>query len=197
MKYVNQLEYPDIPYLICTASKEFEGGRVSSVARSGCGLSSVCMMVDMLTAEHLDIRECVKISEECDANHLKGTDIKILAPIIAEKFGLEYTRTNDLGEAISHIQRGGQIIVLVAVPQGEEIGIFTKGWHYMLICSTDGKELCILDPAYTPDKYLTPERVGKVDISHAPYLYCDANILDSQARAGDTGAKYHMFARKR
>ena len=84
----------------------------------------------------------------------------------------------------------------VGVPEGQEIGLFTKGGHYMLLVSTDGKEFCILDPSYSDEKFKIPERVGRVDESRAPYLYADVETVHSETRVG-VKTKYHMFKRKR
>lgn len=191
MKYVNQLDYRHIPYY--THVKETP--QLRNVALSGCGPCSICMMVDILTDKTLDIADCIKISEECVANHGIGTDMNVLGPVIAEKFDLDYKNTADLDETICHLQNGGQVVVHVCVPKGEEIGLFTKGGHYMSIISTDGKEFCILDPSYTPEKFNIPERAGKVNADHAPFLYCDIHILHAQTEGSKT--KYHLFSRKR
>lgn len=198
MKYINQLEYAHIPYRTFALCEEYtEEQRQRTVAKSGCGPCSVCMMVEMLTTEQLDIAECIRISEACVANHSRGTDLKILGPVIAENFGLSYAQTNDSEVAIAHLQQGGQVVVHVAVPAGKEIGLFTKSGHFMLLTATDGKEFCILDPSYTPEKFKIPERIGKVDESHAPYLYCDVKTLHAETKEGEGVVKYHLFARKR
>ncbi len=198
MKYINQLEYPHIPYRthakIDTVS---EADKMKSVSRSGCGPCSTCMAVDLLTDKSLDIAECIRISEECGANHSRGTDMTVLGPVIAEIFELDYSYTNDIGEAVEHLRAGGKIVVHVSIPEPGKLGLFTKGGHYMLLTSTDGKDFCILDPSYTPEKYLIPERVGKVDISHAPYLYCDINTVHAETKVSDKYPKYHLFKRKR
>lgn len=91
-------------------------------------------------------------------------------------------------------KKGGQVIAHVGVPEGKEIGLFTKGGHYILLTSTDGEKFCILDPSYTPDKFIIPERAGKVDTSHAPFLYCDVNTVLAEGR---TRRKFfHLFSRK-
>ena len=115
------------------------------------------MTVDLLTNEKLSIEECVRLSEECVANHTIGTDMTILGPVAAEKFGLSYSNTDSLDEAIRHLQAGGLIIANVGVPTGKEIGLFTKFGHYILLVATDGKEFCILDPSYTPRSELSIE----------------------------------------
>lgn len=196
MHYVNQLAHRHIPYHTNVRKESVaEKDRIRNVALSGCGLCCVCMMVDQLTNMTLTIEDCVKISEECVANHSTGTDMKVLGPVIAEKYKLDYKGSNDLGEAIRHLQNGGHIIAHVGIPEGKEIGLFTKGGHYISLISTDGEDFCILDPSYTSDKFDIPERAGKVDTSHAPYLYCNVNLVDSETKVGKI--KYHMFSRKR
>lgn len=195
MRYINQLEYRHIPYRTNVLNPEYtEEMRQRNVALSGCGPCSVCMMVDYLTDQSLDIADCIKISEEHVANHHVGTDMAILAPVISEKFNLDYHGTSDLSEAVAHLQKGGAIIAHVGVREGESIGLFTKGGHYVFIVSTDGERFCILDPSYTPEKFTLPERVGKVNTAHAPYLYCDINIFQAELKEGKIG--YHLFSRK-
>ena len=121
--------------------------------------------------------------------------MNILGPVIAEKFGISYSKTSDLDEAIKHVQAGGVIVAHVGVPECKEIGLFTKGGHYILLVSTDGHEFCILDPSYTPEKFTIPERAGRVNFENAPYLYCDVNTVDSETKLGRV--KYHLFARKK
>lgn len=195
MKYISQLDYAHVPYRTQVKNDAVpEELKLRTVRKSGCGLCSVCMMIENMTDKSLSVEECVKISEGCLANHAKGTDMKVLAPVIAEKFDINYTATSDLNEAISHLQKGGMIVGHVGVPEGKEIGLFTKGGHYVLIVSTDGKEFCVLDPSYSVEKFNDPARVGRINVKHAPFLYCDVNVFDSETRAGKV--KYHMFSRK-
>ncbi len=196
MKYINQHEHRDIPYRTRIKMENIEESRKNTtVSSSGCGLCSVCMMIDMLTNKTLELEEAVQLSYDCVANHSAGTDMEIYAPVIAEKFDLEYSNTSDLDEAIRHLQNGGQIVVHVRIPEEGKLGLFTKGGHYMTIISTDGKEFCILDPSYSPEKFHIPEREGKVNDKNAPYLYCDVNIVHAEGRKD--GPKYHLFSRKK
>ena len=194
MKYVNQLEYPHIPYPTRVKQAEYApNGLNTTVKSSACGLCSVCMAIDLLTDKSLDIEECVRISCDSVANHSRGTDMNILGPVIAEKFGINYSKTSDLSEAIRHIQAGGVIVVHVGIPEGKEIGLFTKSGHYMLLIATDGKEFCFLDPSYTEEKFKIEGREGRVNEKNAPYLYCDVNTMDSECKPGRV--KYHLFSR--
>ena len=191
MLYVNQLEHPDMPYQHNMA----RGGAPEerrNVATSGCGLCCACMIVDGLTDKSLPLEECVRLSEDNAANLCLGTNMTVLGPILAEKFDLEYSTTENLEEAIAHLQNGGQIICLVGHPEGQP-GLFTMRSHYITLVSTDGKEFCILDPSYKEGKFDIPERVGKVDCSRYPYLYCDVNTVHAET----TEEKYYMFKRKR
>ena len=198
MKYINQLEYSHIPYRTNVLRKEYtEEQKMRNVALSGCGPCCVCMIIDMLTTTHLEIEDCIKISEECVANYAVGTDMNILGPVIAQKFNIEYSKTNDVNKAITHLKHGGQVIAHVCVPKDAKIGLLTKAEHYVLIVSTDEKDFCVIDPAYTKEKYSVPERSAVINTSHAPYLYCDIQTFHSQTIEGGNNIKYHMFARKK
>ena len=92
MKYINQLEYAHLPYPTKIKMENIpEEKKKTTVRSSGCGLCCACMTVDLLTDKSLEIEECVRIAEECGANHSVGTNMTVLAPVIAEKFGLEAT----------------------------------------------------------------------------------------------------------
>ena len=191
MFYVNQLEYPDIKYNHNMDAGGPPEGR-DNVGTSGCGLCCACMVVDALTDKKLDIRDAVRLSEENGANRCLGTGMSTLGPVLAEKFGLEYSYTNSLEEAIEHLRDGGKIISQVSHPEGG-VGLFTMRTHYITLISTDGKEFCILDPSYKEGKFDIPDRAGKVNSENAPYLYCDVNILHSEA----IPKRYHLFSRKK
>ena len=197
MKFVCQLDYEHIPYRTNVLNDSVsEVDKIRNVRKSGCGLCSVIMMLDGLLGVNLSVEDCVKISENCLANHAAGTDMKVLAPVIAEKYGLNYFQSSDVNEAVKHLQNGGMIVAHVGVPTGKNIGLFTKGGHYILLVSTDGEDFCILDPSYTDDKFTIPERAGRVNFSNAPYLYCNVDVLDSETKP-EKEVKYYMFSRKK
>lgn len=194
MKYISQLDYAHVPYPTRVKEPEFApNGKPTTVRSSGCGICSACMAIDILTDTTLDIEACVRMSIDSGANHLTGTDMQIFAPVLAERFGLDYSPSNDKNELIAHLQNGGVAIIHVGVPVGKEIGLFSGGGHYMLLISTDGKDICILDPSYTPEKYEHPARKGRVNTENAPFLYCDADTVDSETKPQKI--KYHLFKR--
>ena len=193
MRYVNQLDYAHVPYLAEVKNPNATPERRNrTVALSGCGICSAVMIVDLLTGRELSVEECVQIAYECEANWSVGIDMLILAPVIAEKYGLTYDKTDDPAAAVAHLQGGGKIIAHMGVPDGKKIGLFTKGGHYVVLCDTDGKRFSVLDPSYTPEKFTIPERAGRVDTSKAPLLFCDVDVFDSETR-GEGRVSYHLF----
>ena len=198
MKYINQLDYPHIPYYTDAKNPDkTEEEKIRTVAKSGCGLACACMMIDQLTSSELKIEDCVKLSEECGANSTLGTSMKIFAPVLSEKFGVDYRFSNDLSEAIEALRSGAHIITVMKANQETGLGLFTDGGHFISLISTDGKEFCILDPSYKPEKFDREDRKGKVNTSHAPYLYCDVNLLHEETTKKENGIKYYIFTRKK
>ena len=197
MKYINQLDYPHLPYYTDTANPDkTEEEKLRTVAKSGCGLACASMMIDQLTDKELKIEDCVKLSEECGANRTLGVSMKIFAPVLSEKFGVDYSFSNDLSEAIEALRSGAHIIAVVKANQETGVGLFTDTGHFISLISTDGKEFCILDPSYKPEKFEREDRKGKVDTSHAPYLYCDVNTTHAETSI-KASSKYYVFKRKR
>ena len=195
MRYWNQLNYRHVPYHTHTKMDVPESVKLRNVVRSGCGLCSACMMVELLTNYTLDVVDCVKIAEECEAGHGLGTDMTVLGPVLAKLFGLVYAATDDVEHVKRHLQCGGKVIARLGVPEGQEIGLFTNWEHFVLLDSTDGEEFCILDPSYREGKFDIPERVGKVNTVNAPYLYCDVDVLHRETVSHT--AKYYLFSRKK
>lgn len=193
MLYLNQLEYPHIPYIHCTKKDEVLD-KTSNVARSGCGPCCLCMTVDALTTARLPLEECIKLSEGCGANYGRGTDLSMLAPLVAERYELDYHNTDDQGEMLACLQAGGAVVAHVRRMPDDEVGLFTKSGHYISVISTDGEKVCILDPSYTAEKYHLPEREGKVNDADAPFLYTHKDTLHAHT-AWDM-PKYHLFWRK-
>ena len=75
-KYWNQLDYPEIPY------------GDGTVASSGCGLCSACMVVENLTDYTFTPAEAVALADSVNAHDETGTEITLLAPAVCEKVGL-------------------------------------------------------------------------------------------------------------
>ena len=189
MKFICQMEYKHIPY----ETNINNGGNPEdrrTVSSSGCGLCSICMVVDALTSESLSVEECRDLAYECGAHKpCPGTSLTTLGPVVAERFNLTYKPSGDIDEVIACLRAGGKVVARV------NKGLFTMRSHYITLISTDGTDFCILDPSYTPTKFHTPEREGRVDDTHAPHLYCAVDAVHAETEG--PGTRYHLFERKR
>lgn len=193
MLYLNQLKYGHIPYQHNMKNGGPPPGR-ANVGTSGCGPCSLCMVVENLTCGHLDLEECVRMSERLKANMELGTDLKILAPAVAEKCGLEYSFTDEKEVLADHLRRGGMAVANSSGDRDGYIGVFTHGGHYVAVNSIDGDEVCILDPSYKEGKFEEEGRKGKVLVDE-PFVYCSLETLweDCAGRS----PRFYLFRRKR
>ncbi|MBQ2754880.1 MAG: hypothetical protein IJF30_05395, partial [Clostridia bacterium] len=72
------------------------------------------MMVEHLTTESLALEECVKLSELNGANLKVGTSMRVLGKVVAEKYNLDFSTTNDKEEVLNHLRNGGEVIACVS-----------------------------------------------------------------------------------
>ncbi len=192
MVYLNQLDYPDIPYehnLEAGGPPEGKG----NVAAAGCGPCSLCMMVDNLTTDHLDLMDCLKMSADLKANMKPGTDLKILGKAVAEKYNLDYSTTSDTEVLADHLRKGG---MAVANSGGDREGykaVFSHGGHYIAVVSVDGDQACVLDPSYKPGKYEEEGREGKAVVDE-PFVYCSLKVLKKDCE--NRNPSFYLFKRK-
>ena len=198
MKYVNQREYPEIPYVTRANPEDprHERGKSTTIKSSGCGLCSAIMVGDRLLPDfECSLEEAVALSYEAKANLGPGTARKFF-PAFAEKYGLVCERASTLEELLNCLRTGGAAVVLVSEVKGERVGLFTHGGHYMAIIGEepDGR-LAILDPSYFPGKYDEEGREGKVEVKNEVIALCDPEILHAETRAKQPGA-YMLFHRK-
>ena len=85
MKYVNQLQYPDMLYPTgCDLEGEArEEGKKTTVKTSGCGLCSAVMIADRLLPNcDFDLEKAMEISFESGANRRFGTNYPKFGPLL-------------------------------------------------------------------------------------------------------------------
>lgn len=193
MLYLNQNEYGHIPYMHGTD----QGGAPverRNVGTSGCGLCSLCMVVDHLTMKQLDLTECVRLSEKYGANHVLGTDMSILGPIVANMFDLDFKETRDRDEMLEHLRKGGEVIAKVANEKKDgTVGLFTYRRHYIVLLSVEDQEICILDPSLEEGKFEKDGREGKVRLKEF-FVYCPVDTLMEEVV--QDGFCFYLFKRK-
>ena len=74
MLFINQNDYENMPYPTDAKNPDSENMLKGTIASSGCGLCSCCMMVDRLTLQTLTLEECRQMAIDCGANMDPGTD---------------------------------------------------------------------------------------------------------------------------
>lgn len=196
MRYVSQMDYPDISYPTRTDTPEDSFGPASTVNTSGCGLCSAVMVADRLLADcAFDVKDAVALAMECGANHGPGTDMVVLYEPFCERLGLSGQISNDVDDVLSCLRTGGCVIANVS-KRDDYQAVFTKGAHYIVVFSEtrDGR-LAVLDPSmFRPGKMDYGLTTGKVEID-GKVAYCTCQVLDEDA-AGMFPHKYFLFWRK-
>ncbi|MCI6639585.1 MAG: hypothetical protein MSH10_02150 [Pygmaiobacter massiliensis] len=195
MLYLNQLEREDLAYPTDVENEADEKMHNGTVKMAGCGLCSLCMVVDRLTTETLSLLHCRDISYQVKANHGVGTDMKLLGPEVAERYGLSYATTDSVQEMIACLKNGGCAIVNVGGDREGYQGVFSHGGHFMTVISADADdELCVLDPSWRQDKWEEPGRPGKVRME-GKFVYCTPQVLAKDAE--NRSPSYYLFSRKK
>lgn len=184
MKYINQLDYPDIPYITRTKleGEEREKGLHITMRSSGCGLCASAMVADMLLPDcDFDIMKALELSYESKANESIGTSFVHYVPAFCEKLGLDYQMTDSVDDLRDCFATGGAAIALVCGNTGKRVGLFTHKTHYIVLIGfeRDGR-VAVLDPSYKEGKYDEEGRKGKVEMKHGVIALCDINevVLD-------------------
>jgi len=198
MFYINQLNYPDIPYITRTdlEGADYEKGQRTTIKSSGCGLCAAIMALDRLFVDYdFDIDAALKISYDTKANHQKGTDYEIFAPAFAEKFNLKLEMTCDVDRLKYCLETGGVAVAHSGGDRDGYIGVFTHGGHYVTVIGVepDGR-LAILDPSYKEGKYEEEGRAGKVEVKNGVIALCDPQVLADDTSNRDPS--YYLFWRK-
>ena len=198
MRYVNQKEYPDMPYITCTKPDhpQRERGKTTTISTSGCGLCSSIMVADRLLVDYkFDLEDARALSYEVGANYGTGT-ARIYFPAFAEKFGLRYEQSDNLDDLRKCLHTGGCAIVHVAGDHGDHIGLFSHVGHYIVAIGEepDGR-IAILDPAYQPGRYDEEARKGKVEMKAGFISLCSPEDLHKDTANRQPGA-YLLFWRK-
>lgn len=192
MLYINQKQYPDIPYITRTdmGGEDFERGQNTTISSSGCGLCAAIIVADRLLPNcRFGLEDALALSYGSKANHRIGTDYSRFAPAFAEKMGLQWKQTTQLADVRHCLRTGGAVVVLV------KKGLFTNSLHYITIIGEepDGR-FTILDPSLTGDKYEREDRKGRVEIKNDVIILCDEANLATEVP--EDPAPFTLFWRK-
>lgn len=198
MKFVNQLDYPEIPYITRQEMEDEasrEKGEKTTVATSACGLCSAIIVVDrLLVNTELSLEEAIRLSYDSRANLRIGTDYTVFAPALAERFGLDLEMTDDPERLLFCLRTGGCAVAESAGDREGYIGIFTHNAHYVVVIAEqrDGR-FAVLDPAIKEGKYDEEGRRDKVKVK-GKFVICDLKTLMEDTEGADK--RFYLFWRK-
>ncbi len=197
MKYINQQDYPEKPYItrISMENEEYEKGQKTTVKSSACGLCSAIMVLDRLLVHYdFSLDDAIQMSYDCGANQRKGTNYKKFIPVFTEKFDLKYETTNDPEVLLRCLRTGGVAVANVGGDREGYIGVFSHVGHYIVIINEepDGR-IAILDPSFNEGKYEEKGRKGKVELKNGNIEICSLSVLQKDAENLDPS--YYLFWR--
>jgi len=198
MKYVNQLEYPDLLYVTRQEMDEEnrEKGRTTTIRKSGCGLCSAVMVADRLVPDSkFNLRDAIRMSYDNSANLNIGTDYKIFAPVFAENQGLEVEMTSDTEKLRHCLRTGGAAVLHIKGDREGYVGVFSHGGHYVTAISEerDGR-IAVLDPSYFEGKYEEEGRKGLVEMKNGVVALCDMQVIADDTKFAEPS--FYLFWRK-
>lgn len=193
MLYLNQLEYPDIKYPTNVKEPGCDLDVNGNIKDAGCGICSACMMVDRLCTESLNMEECIKMSIDAKANLDPGTEMKFLAPPLAERFNLDLVESDNYHDMIDGLRNGGCAIVNVGGDYDGHHGLFTRSGHFIVAVSYRDGEFLILDPSWSEGKFQEEGRKGQVR-EEGFLIYAKPEVVD--ADAANRSPRYYIFTRK-
>lgn len=198
MLYINQRDYPDVPFPTRTDKPDDEYGRNTTVASSACGVCAAMMVVDRLCVNvHFSLEDALQLAYDSGANHQTGTDYKQYGPAVAEKFHLEYRTTDSVEKMRECLRTGGCAVALCGKRDDDPAftPIFTYKGHYVTVISEerDGR-FCILDPEYYDGKFEEADRSGKVEVKGIFCMVSPKILLEDTKVAGNQA--FHLFWRQ-
>lgn len=185
MKYISQLDYPALPYPTTLTQEAVLAPPYPSVAVAGCGVVCACMLICELSGQPFSVSDAVALSLEAGANHF-GTDMGRLAPVIAQRFHLDYTASNDSSALLACLDQHG----LAILHAGKTRGTFSDGGHFLLAVKRQGKYVYIMDPSYTKEKYEKEYRKNKVEIV-GDYIVTSVDTIIEETKNRDPS--YYLF----
>lgn len=198
MKYVNQKNYPDKPYITRAdmVGEDYEKGLTTTVSSSGCGLCSAVMVAHCLVPDcEFEVGDALKMSYDTKANHRRGTDYKRFAPVFAESMGFDLEMSNDPERLSYCLRTGGAAVLHVKGDREGHIGVFSHKGHYIMAFAEerDGR-IAVMDPSMVEGKYEEEGRKGLVEIKNGVIALCDMKVLVEDTLPAEPS--FYLFWRK-
>ncbi len=188
MYYINQKDYPHIPYATMTGIPELLNTS-TTVSSAGCGICSASMLVTNLTGRLFSLADAMELALTVGANHSPGTDMGLLAPYLAERADLELIVTTNEQVVREHLLAGWMAIANVGGDRPEDgwVGLFSHGGHFVTVVgiSQDGQTVTLLDSSQVPGKFDEEGRKGKV-VVNGHCLHCPLDTLMEDCKSRPT-----------
>lgn len=188
IQYINQLDYPAILYPTTLDPNETLHEPFPSVARAGCGLCCIGMVLSCFVGRKIKIEDCIQLSVECGANY-DGTNMKLLSRYIGDKFNIVTDVSNDIKIVESTLKKGG----LVIFNAGKRHGLFSDEGHFVLGTKIVDQKVYVLDPSFTKEKYSVPYRRKRIMVNDN-YIITDINNIPEECK--NRNPSYYLFWRK-
>lgn len=187
MKYINQLDYPDMQYITQTANPDprmRQVGLDNTIAKSGCGLCTSVMIADRLRVDDgkFEIEDARQLSYDCGANRWSGTRGVVYFPAFAEKFNLELVISANVEDLLHCLRTGGAVAVLVSGDHDNYHGVFSDRWDHYIVAVSEDREgrIYVLDPAYEEGAYEKGDRKGKVEVLQPGFGRCSLQVIKEE-----------------
>lgn len=194
MLYLNQQKRPDLRYPTALDDPDNETFHNGTIKMAGCGLCSLCMMVDRLCEDEFTLHQAMDLSHAVGADRHVGTDLEIMIPAVCEMYDLTCEETDDAEKMVACLKNGGCVVVNIGGDRPDYESVFCYGGHYMTIISADEKnELCVLDSWLTYDRIKKYEDEGRVR-RKGNLLFCSLETMELEA--ADRSPSYFLFRRK-
>ena len=193
--YVNQLEHEDIPYetgLNATREQREKMIEAANIKCAGCGICSGSMLITELTGRRLSLEEYRDLSYISKANLDPGTDMNIYGHALCERFDLNMETSDRAEDLIACLEHGGRAIINVGGDHEGHKGVFSDVGHYIFARHYLKKtaEFEILDPAFRPGKFDSPEVSAQVR-TEGFVCYCKTDLLTAETENRSPG--YYLF----
>ncbi|MBQ9980185.1 MAG: S-layer homology domain-containing protein [Oscillospiraceae bacterium] len=185
MKVCIQSDYKSIPYPSATLPG-------ATLASGGCGVCSAVMIAENLAGVSFPAEQAAVFAMESGARVIGGTDMNVLGAAVAEKFGLEFSVTDDPAALISHLCAGGMAVANVSGDRPGRQGIFSNSGHFVTVAAARENTLTVLDPGYYEGKFDLPGRQGKVTVLRRGVVECSA--ADLHADCAGRSPRYWLFS---
>lgn len=148
-----------------------------TIDKHGCGLCSLSMVVENLTGKPFPLQEAAKMAKEWNYGASGPTlcEMKVLAPVAAETFGLRFACTSREDELMEWLEQGGMAIAHSNGDRPGHVGVLSHGKHYVAVAHAGGGKVLVLDPSLTGEKY---REAGREQVTvDGNLVYMDSRVL--------------------